>query len=395
MPVKRIAIDRNGIIRALQQAAKKLGRQPKRGELPRVAGISASAVFAHFPSLRDALVAAGVPLTQRGMKIPDQELVADWQRVRDKLGRAPNMTEYIRHGRYSVASFTVRFGRWRKLALTLQNPTAIPELVPRKRNSRPRSGKKSQRRKANTPEATGPALELPGAEIPPSSQAAQGQLADTPQPQEPHQGDKAIAMQWATTVPALPGDLAGKRRVTGAVCAMVVNTLMGEEAGLKWQRVMMGEASRAAEPAPLAVTKPGNGPAGSARLNGTVTSGGAIDPAVPVMGPPFHWSPLTNAPVNELGVVFLFGMLAGELGFQVESFWGQYPDCHARRQVQPGKWQRVRIEIEYESRNFALHGHDPSHCDIIVCWRHNWAKCPRHIEVIELSKVLDGVLKSR
>ncbi|HKV93584.1 MAG TPA: hypothetical protein VJW20_13640 [Candidatus Angelobacter sp.] len=33
-------------------------------------------------------------------------------------------------------------------------------------------------------------------------------------------------------------------------------------------------------------------------------------------------------------------------------------------------------------------GHDPKKCDVIVCWVHNWPECPKHIEVIELSKVI-------
>ncbi len=54
------------------------------------------------------------------------------------------------------------------------------------------------------------------------------------------------------------------------------------------------------------------------------------------------------------------------------------------REVQPGKWQRVRIEFEYESRNFYKHRHSHKGCDVIVCWRHNWKECPRDLEVIEL-----------
>jgi hypothetical protein len=65
-----------------------------------------------------------------------------------------------------------------------------------------------------------------------------------------------------------------------------------------------------------------------------------------------------------------------------------YPDCETKREVAPGKWQRCRIEFEYESKNFLRHGHDPKKCDVIVCWRHNWKECPEEIEVIELSRVL-------
>jgi hypothetical protein len=108
----------------------------------------------------------------------------------------------------------------------------------------------------------------------------------------------------------------------------------------------------------------------------------------PVMGEPFDRSPMTNAPVNELGVMVLFGMVAVGLGLQVESVQGKFPDCVARRQVAPGKWQYLRIEFEYESKNFKLHGHDPKGCDMIVCWRHNWKECPVEIEVVELCRLV-------
>lgn len=97
---------------------------------------------------------------------------------------------------------------------------------------------------------------------------------------------------------------------------------------------------------------------------------------------------LQHAPVNEQGVVFLFGMICRELGYVVEIVKSGFPDCEAKRRVQgrAGKWQRVRIEFEYESRNFRTHGHDPDQCDVIVCWEDNWADCP--IEVLELRSAM-------
>ena len=58
------------------------------------------------------------------------------------------------------------------------------------------------------------------------------------------------------------------------------------------------------------------------------------------------------------------------------------------------RWQRVRIEFEFESRNFWEHGHAVSGCDVIVCWRHNWDDCPKHIEVVELSGVIKSLANS-
>jgi hypothetical protein len=46
--------------------------------------------------------------------------------------------------------------------------------------------------------------------------------------------------------------------------------------------------------------------------------------------------------------------------------------------------QRVKIEFEFESRNFLRHNHDPELCDVIVCWEDNWPDAP--LEVIELKR---------
>ena len=108
----------------------------------------------------------------------------------------------------------------------------------------------------------------------------------------------------------------------------------------------------------------------------------------PTYGNPIDFRGLRHEPVNEQGVVFLFGMVARELGYHVEAVQTGYPDCEAKRQVSVGKWQRVRIEFEFESRNFRDHGHPPLGCDVIVCWRHNWPDCPLHLEVVELSRVI-------
>ena len=97
---------------------------------------------------------------------------------------------------------------------------------------------------------------------------------------------------------------------------------------------------------------------------------------------------LQHAPLNEQGVVFLFGMICRELGYVVEIVKPGFPDCEAKRIIRgkSGKWQRVRIEFEYSSRNFKTHGHDPDLCDIIVCWEHDWIDCP--IEILELKSII-------
>ena len=113
-----------------------------------------------------------------------------------------------------------------------------------------------------------------------------------------------------------------------------------------------------------------------------------------VYGNPMDFRGLRHEPLNEQGVVFLFGILAKQLGFIVEAVQKGFPDCEAKRRIGPDRWQRVRIEFEYESRNFHEHGHPVDGCDVIVCWRHNWDQCPKHIEIVELSTVIRSQVHS-
>lgn len=102
----------------------------------------------------------------------------------------------------------------------------------------------------------------------------------------------------------------------------------------------------------------------------------------PLFGPPLNFRELRHEPTNELGVVYLFGMVAAELGFLVEGIARGYPDCDAKRLVKGGLYEPTRIEFEFKSSDFERHGHDPSRCDVIVCWEDDWPDCP--VEVIDL-----------
>jgi len=99
-------------------------------------------------------------------------------------------------------------------------------------------------------------------------------------------------------------------------------------------------------------------------------------------GAPINFGSLIYEPVNEQGVVFLFGMISRALGFSIEYIGPDFPDCEAKRYIK-GRRERqqpVKIEFEYRSRDF---NHVPKDCDIIVCWEDNWGSdCP--LEVIEL-----------
>lgn len=100
-----------------------------------------------------------------------------------------------------------------------------------------------------------------------------------------------------------------------------------------------------------------------------------------IVGDLINFRGLVYSPLNENGVVFLFGKVAEDLNMYIEEIKPGFPDCIARRFTGKG-WERLRVEFEHTSRNFKQHGHDPEGCDLIICWEHNWKDCP--LEVIEL-----------
>jgi hypothetical protein len=118
-----------------------------------------------------------------------------------------------------------------------------------------------------------------------------------------------------------------------------------------------------------------------------------ILPNRPIYGRPMMDMALGLAPTNEMGVVFLFGTVAKDLGYMVVRVQAEFPDCEVFRLIDPEHCQLVLAEFEFESRNFLAHGHRIDGCDLIICWKHNWEGCP--LEVLELSKVMAQNLPRR
>ncbi len=107
-----------------------------------------------------------------------------------------------------------------------------------------------------------------------------------------------------------------------------------------------------------------------------------------VFGDPIDFRGVRHAPVDIGGVIFLFGMVAREIGFHVEAMSSGFPRCEAKRQLSPGKWARLRIDFELESRQFRDAGRNPGACDLIVCWRDTWPDRPATLDIL----ALDGLL---
>jgi len=101
-------------------------------------------------------------------------------------------------------------------------------------------------------------------------------------------------------------------------------------------------------------------------------------------GEPIDFRGLRFAPINEQGVVYVFGMISRELGFLIESIRTEFPDCEGKRCVdkKENRWEHILIEFEFKSSHFKDHCHSSADCDLIVCWIHDWEDCP--VEVLEL-----------
>lgn len=104
-----------------------------------------------------------------------------------------------------------------------------------------------------------------------------------------------------------------------------------------------------------------------------------------VVGDLINFRGLVYSPVNENGVIFVFGKVIEDLNMYIEEIKPGFPDCVGRRFTGRG-WEKVYIEFEYKSSHFVEHRHDPKKCDLIVCWEHDWPECP--MEVIELREVI-------
>ncbi len=345
-------ITKEQIIAAMQAAARELGHTPTTTEFTRLSGINDRNASRLFKTYLGAVRAAGLEPNKRGQRLTSAELLADWAEVARKVGWVPTRREYLREGSHGYIVFRSRFQRWVEVpkefcrfaasgGLT-GDWTDVLEKI--KHGPIPRSG--GGKRVMRLREAMKQELMRVGA-----------MNAAKPTAQDTKLADQGGREESPARVQMIPAPLLGKKCVTATMLA-----------------VFLAELAPSALPWITGANFPRR-----------------VLPDRPLLGAPMRVPGMAHAPVNEMGVMLLFGMVAAQLGIVVESVQAAFPDCLAKIEVEPGRWQYLRIEFEYESRAFQEHGHDPQQCDMIVCWKHNWKGCPPHLQVLELSKIV-GVL---
>jgi hypothetical protein len=350
------------ILVALKSAARKLGHAPTSNEFTRLSGITINQVRERFGGYRLAVRAAGLTPRQWGLRVDTAALLEDWGKAARQVGGVPSRREYERLGTYWYDCLANRFQAWSQVPAAFSRFAAAGGLagdwtdvletirsgpIPA-RGGCPDLPKK---RMAAKREAARLAYKAHPTEAPASQQAKPQQNIATTETRQP--------VRSTASPQILPPPLWGKKCVTDTMLAVFIAELA--PSGLQW-------ITAACFPRRPLKDRPLLG--------------------APLFGNPMSLPAMAYEPVNEMGVMVLFSMMAHQLGFVIESVQSAFPDCEAKIEVEPSRWQHFRIEFEYESRGFKQHGHDPSQCDLIVCWRHNWKNCPPNIQVLELRKLV-------
>ena len=107
------------------------------------------------------------------------------------------------------------------------------------------------------------------------------------------------------------------------------------------------------------------------------------------LGSPMEFRGMRFSPVDRAGVLYLFGMLAVELGFELEFVSSERPHAEGRRyfDLRREQWKHLRMEFMLRSSEYVPDqdsGREP--CDLLVCWEHDAEDCP--VEVLELNSVV-------
>jgi hypothetical protein len=344
------------IIAALKAAARKLGHAPTSNEFTRLSGITINQVRERFSGYRLAVRAAGLTPRQWGLRVETAALLEDWGKAVRQVGGVPSRREYERVGTYWYDCLANRFQTWSQV------PAAFSRFAASGGLAGDWTDVLEKIRRGPIP-TRGGCPDLPKKRLAAKREAARlAYEAHASEELAPKQSGPPDPQFNTANPQMLPPPLHGMKCVTSTMLAVFIAELA--PTGLQW-------ITAACFP-----RRP---------LQGRPLLG------APMPVNPTRWPAMAYEPVNEMGVMVLFSMMAHQLGFVIESVQSGFPDCEAKIEVEPGRWQHFRIEFEYESRGFKQHGHDPSQCDLIVCWRHNWKNCPPHIQVLELSKLVAGL----
>jgi Homing endonuclease associated repeat len=399
---------RDEIIAAIKRCAERLGRAPSQAEFRRASKISWYQVYKHFRGMRQAVRAAGLEPGPRGSALDINALTLDWAGVVRKLGRLPSRAEYCEHGIHHAGTLHARIvwsqmahkfvllvkdvvkivvGKFPLLETSIQ-PSALSTQPEGSNWQLANSNWQEQNQEQNQDQNLEPQRTRRNAEAGEMSEPERIPLKtieQEPQPRAAVPHEHGMGMRLGKVVAAALAIeilMAAERSSQQSALSNQPEESNWQSANNNWHEQNQDQN-----------LEPQRSQRNTKEMHGLMDKDGTCGGQAPcgrpvVYGEPLGLAAMAHAPTNELGVLFLFGIVAADLGFRVERLQAAFPDCEAKREVAPGKWELVLLELEIYSRNFKSHRHDPRGCHGIVCWKHNWPDCPEWLEVIELSKVV-------
>jgi len=102
------------LIEEITRLADDLGRVPSSADMKQCGKFSANIYFKRFESWTDAVSQAGYSPHEKITKIPRQDLIAEIQRLHDKLGKTPSQRDMIEQGEYSAEPYYTEFDGWKQ-----------------------------------------------------------------------------------------------------------------------------------------------------------------------------------------------------------------------------------------------------------------------------------------
>jgi len=87
-------------------------------------------------------------------------------------------------------------------------------------------------------------------------------------------------------------------------------------------------------------------------------------------------------PANEAETIALYRALEDRLAWRIVHLQNAFPDAV----IEDREGRQLRAEFEFVASNFLEHGHDPTGCDLIICWRNDWPDAP--LPVFALAEVM-------
>ena len=103
------------------------------------------------------------------------------------------------------------------------------------------------------------------------------------------------------------------------------------------------------------------------------------------VGDPVHWPGLVYSPLNNPGLIYTLGTVAGSVGLVFEEFSADSNTAVCRRKTDAG-WERLKVAFAFRTAEFVRMADD---IDLLVCWLDDSPE-PIGIPLLVLSEMGDA-----